>query len=108
MARRLVVLRATVVLLCLLVLGRLVQLQVIEGNRNRELADENHIRVIRRLAPRAHHNGIGACGRDRGLRLLAADLVEENAAGEAARRAGNRRCGSLARGRRFRPPPTIG
>jgi penicillin-binding protein 2 len=54
MARRLVVLRATVVLLCLLVLGRLVQLQVIEGNRNRELADENRIRVIRRLAPRGN------------------------------------------------------
>ncbi len=54
MAHRLVVLRAIVVILCLLVFARLIQLQVLEGERNRELSDENRIRVIRRLAPRGN------------------------------------------------------
>jgi len=54
MAQRLIMLRVLVVLLCALVLGRLVQLQVIQGSRNRELADENRIRVVRRLAPRGN------------------------------------------------------
>jgi penicillin-binding protein 2 len=52
--QRLVILRAIVVIACSLVLGRLVQLQVIEGPRNRELADENRIRIVRRTAPRGN------------------------------------------------------
>ena len=54
MAQRLIMLRVLVVLLCVLVLGRLVQLQIIQGERNRELADQNRIRVVRRLAPRGN------------------------------------------------------
>jgi len=54
MARRLAVLRLCVVLLCAIVLGRLIQLQIVEGARNRELADQNRIRVVRRLAPRGN------------------------------------------------------
>lgn len=52
MGRRLVVIRAVVVILCVVVLGRLVELQIVEGARNRELADQNRIRLVRRLAPR--------------------------------------------------------
>ncbi len=52
MAQRLVAFRVIVVIVCALVLGRLVQLQILEGARNRELADENRIRIVRRLAPR--------------------------------------------------------
>jgi penicillin-binding protein 2 len=52
MPRRLVILRVLVVLAFALILARLVQLQLIEGERNRKLADENRIRVVRRLAPR--------------------------------------------------------
>lgn len=52
MARRLVILRALVVLSFAVVLGRLVQLQIIQGKLNRKLAEENRIRVVRRLAPR--------------------------------------------------------
>ena len=52
MGRRLVILRAVVVVLCAVVLGRLVQLQIIGGDRNRELSEQNRIRVVRRLAPR--------------------------------------------------------
>ncbi len=52
MARRLVVFRVAVVILCAVVLARLVQLQIIDGARNRQLADENRIRIVRRLAPR--------------------------------------------------------
>jgi penicillin-binding protein 2 len=54
MGQRLVVFRVLVVIVCALVLGRLVQLQVVEGARNRELADENRIRIVRRLAPRGN------------------------------------------------------
>jgi len=52
MARRLVALRAIVLVAFIGIFCRLVQLQVIEGAHNRELADENRIRVVRRLAPR--------------------------------------------------------
>lgn len=52
MARRLVLLRAVVAVAFAVIFGRLVQLQVVEGQRNRELADENRLRVVRRLAPR--------------------------------------------------------
>lgn len=52
MARRLLTIRALVVLIFALILARLAQLQVIEGERHRRLADENRIRVLRRLAPR--------------------------------------------------------
>jgi penicillin-binding protein 2 len=52
MAQRLIAFRVIVVIVCALVLGRLVQLQIVEGARNRELADENRIRIVRRLAPR--------------------------------------------------------
>ncbi len=52
MTHRLIILRAVVVLLCAVIFGRLVQLQVIEGRRNRDLADQNRIRVARALAPR--------------------------------------------------------
>ncbi len=52
MGQRLVAFRVLVVIACALVLARLVQLQIIEGERNRELADENRIRIVRRLAPR--------------------------------------------------------
>jgi penicillin-binding protein 2 len=52
--QRLVTLRAVVVIVCILVLGRLVQLQVIEGRRNRQVADENRIRILRRTAPRGN------------------------------------------------------
>lgn len=52
MAHRLMLLRAAMVVAFLLILGRLVQLQVAGGARNRQLADENRIRIIRRLAPR--------------------------------------------------------
>ena len=68
MERRLVMLRLLVVFLCVLVLGRLVQLQVIQGDRNRELADENRIRVVRRLAPRGNIY-------DRNGRLLASSRL---------------------------------
>ena len=52
MQRRLILLRLVVVLIFALILGRLVQLQIIEGRVNRRLSDENRIRVMRRLAPR--------------------------------------------------------
>jgi len=52
MARRLVLLRAMVVFAFALIFCRLIHLQVIEGKWNRKLADENRIRVVRRLAPR--------------------------------------------------------
>jgi penicillin-binding protein 2 len=52
MTRRLIIMRAAVVFVCLVILGRLGQLQLIEGRRNRELADHNRIRVVRALAPR--------------------------------------------------------
>jgi penicillin-binding protein 2 len=52
MARRLIVLRAVVVIAFALICGRLVQLQIVEGAHNRRLADENRIRIVRRLAPR--------------------------------------------------------
>ncbi len=52
MARRLVVLRAIVLLAFIVIVCRLIQLQVLEGRQNRKLADENRIRVVRRLAPR--------------------------------------------------------
>ena len=52
MARRLALLRAGVVLALGLIFVRLIQLQVVEGAHNRRLADENRIRVVRRLAPR--------------------------------------------------------
>ena len=39
-------------ILCAVVLGRLVELQIVEGAQNRELADQNRIRLVRRLAPR--------------------------------------------------------
>jgi penicillin-binding protein 2 len=52
MLRRLIVLRAVVVVVCALILARLIQLQVIEGDHNRRLAEQNRIRVVRRLAPR--------------------------------------------------------
>ncbi|MBN1460816.1 MAG: penicillin-binding protein 2 [Armatimonadetes bacterium] len=54
MQQRLVILRVIVVIVCALVLGRLVQLQVIEGRRNRQVADENRIRILRRMAPRGN------------------------------------------------------
>lgn len=54
MARRLIMLRAAVVLVCALIVGRLFQLQVVEGARNLQLADENRIRVVRRVAPRGN------------------------------------------------------
>ncbi|UCC68229.1 MAG: penicillin-binding protein 2 [Armatimonadota bacterium] len=67
MARRLAVLRAAVVVICMVMLGRLVQLQIVEGARNRQLADENRIRIVRRLAPRGtiydRHNRILASSR---------------------------------------------
>ncbi len=68
MAQRLVMLRVLVVLLCVLVLGRLVQLQILQGDHNRELADENRIRVVRRLAPRGNIH-------DRHGRLLASSRL---------------------------------
>lgn len=52
MARRLVLFRAVVVLAFIAIFARLFQLQILEGKENRKLADENRIRVVRRLAPR--------------------------------------------------------
>lgn len=52
MSRRLALLRAVMVLAFAVVFGRLIQLQLVEGARNRKLADENRIRAVRRLAPR--------------------------------------------------------
>jgi len=52
MVRRLVIVRALVVGVCVLILVRLLQLQIVEGAHNRRLAEENRIRIIRRLAPR--------------------------------------------------------
>ncbi len=52
MVRRLVILRALVVGVSALVLLRLVQLQLVQGRHNRRLAEENRIRIVRRLAPR--------------------------------------------------------
>jgi len=54
MSRRLLMLRAAVVVVCAVILVRLVQLQMVEGERNRQLADENRIRIARRLAPRGN------------------------------------------------------
>jgi penicillin-binding protein 2 len=54
MARRLVVVRAVMTALFAAIILRLVQLQVLEGARNRRLANENRIRVIRRHAPRGN------------------------------------------------------
>jgi len=54
MSRRLLMLRAVVVVVCAVIFGRLVQLQIVEGERNRRLADENRIRIARRLAPRGN------------------------------------------------------
>ncbi len=44
--------RVAVLLIFLAIVGRLVQLQLIEGRQNRELAEHNRIRVVRALAPR--------------------------------------------------------
>jgi len=52
MPRRLLILRAVVSLAFAVIFVRLVQLEVFQGALNRRLADENRIRVIRRLAPR--------------------------------------------------------
>jgi penicillin-binding protein 2 len=52
MTHRLIITRAVVVFICAVIAGRLVQLQIIEGARNRELAEHNRIRVVRSLAPR--------------------------------------------------------
>jgi len=52
MTHRLIVTRAAVVLICAVIGGRLVQLQLVEGARNRELAEQNRIRIVRSLAPR--------------------------------------------------------
>lgn len=52
MTHRLIVARAVVVLICTVIVGRLVQLQLLEGARNRELAEQNRIRIVRSLAPR--------------------------------------------------------
>jgi len=52
MSRRLLILRAVVSLAFAVIFVRLVQLEVFQGALNRRLADENRIRVIRRLAPR--------------------------------------------------------
>ena len=52
MAARLVVFRVILVAAFALIFVRLSQLQVVEGARNRQLAEENRIRVVRRLAPR--------------------------------------------------------
>ena len=52
MVRRLVILRALVVGMCVVIVLRLVQLEVVQGAHNRRLAEENRIRVVRRLAPR--------------------------------------------------------
>jgi penicillin-binding protein 2 len=52
------------VLLSAVIFGRLVQLQVVEGRHNRELADQNRIRIVRALAPRGSIH-------DRNGRLLA-------------------------------------
>ena len=68
MSQRLIMLRVLVVLLCVVVLGRLVQLQVIQGNHNRQLADENRIRLVRRRAPRGNIY-------DRNGRLLASSRL---------------------------------
>jgi len=54
MTQRLITLRAVVVLICIVVLARLFQLQIIEGRHNRRLADENRIRIVRRLASRGN------------------------------------------------------
>jgi penicillin-binding protein 2 len=54
MVRRLVILRAVVVIAVALFLARIVQLQLFEGERNRQLADENRIRIVRRPAPRGN------------------------------------------------------
>jgi len=51
-AQRLAILRALVVIVFAVVMVRLVQLQVVEGKQNRQLADENRIRIVRRLSPR--------------------------------------------------------
>jgi len=52
MTHRLVVLRAIVVCAFAVIFCRLIQLQVLDGKENRKRADENRIRVVRRLAPR--------------------------------------------------------
>jgi penicillin-binding protein 2 len=52
MGRRLLVFRAIMALLFALILLRLVQLQLLEGRRNRQFAEENRIRVRPRTAPR--------------------------------------------------------
>lgn len=52
MGRRLLVFRAIMALLFALILLRLFQLQVLEGRRNRQSAEQNRIRVIPRAAPR--------------------------------------------------------
>jgi len=64
MARRLVIVRALVVAAFAVIALQLAQLQGLEGARNRKLADENRIRVIRRRAPRGNI-------RDRNGRILA-------------------------------------
>jgi len=67
-ARRLLAIRALVLLAFVVILARLVQLQVVEGAHNRKLADENRIRVTRRLAPRGQI-------RDRSGEVLAASRL---------------------------------
>lgn len=93
MTSRLVILRAVVAVACALILGRLVQLQVIEGDRNRELADENRIRIVRRMAPRGtiydRHNRVLAASRLAfSVRVVPEELAmagaEDPAAGLAA------------------------